>query len=273
MKRPKIEDVLLNSIEPSVRLKAHLNILGEDDNSAKIQRLREEVKLSARVRLLLSERRRDGRIPYHPYSKWYGVHWVLAVLADIGYPARDKSLIPLRDQVYDWLLSKEHEGNAPRKHPYTGPVRVVRNRPRIHASMEGNALYAILTLGLYDKRADLLADRLVRTQWADGGWNCDSSPQAHVSSFAESLIPLRGLALHAKATGSSTSKMSAHRAAEVFLSRHLYKRRRDGKVIKDDFVNLHYPCYWHYDVLFGLKVMVEAGYIKDKRCNEALAPS
>ncbi len=42
-------------------------------------------------------------------------------------------------------------------------------------------------------------------------------------------------------------------------------------MIKEDFVNLHYPCYWHYDILFGLKVMVEAGYIKDKRCKEALA--
>jgi len=29
---------------------------------------------------------------------------------------------------------------------------------------------------------------------------------------------------------------------------------------------LHYPAYWHYDILFGLKVMVEAGFISDPRC-------
>ena len=38
----------------------------------------------------------------------------------------------------------------------------------------------------------------------------------------------------------------------------------------DDFLQLHYPCYWHYDILFGLKVMAEAGFLQDPRCREAL---
>ncbi len=41
-------------------------------------------------------------------------------------------------------------------------------------------------------------------------------------------------------------------------------------VISDDFVRLHYPCYWHYDILFGLKVMAEAGFVRDERCEGAL---
>jgi len=36
------------------------------------------------------------------------------------------------------------------------------------------------------------------------------------------------------------------------------------------FVLLHYPCYWHYDILFGLKVLAEAGLVGDSRCAEAL---
>ena len=36
------------------------------------------------------------------------------------------------------------------------------------------------------------------------------------------------------------------------------------------FVILHYPCYYHYDILFGLKVMAEAGFIRDERCHDAL---
>ena len=36
------------------------------------------------------------------------------------------------------------------------------------------------------------------------------------------------------------------------------------------FLQLHYPCYWHYDVLFGLKVMADCGFISDPRCSEAL---
>lgn len=65
-------------------------------------------------------------------------------------------------------------------------------------------------------------------------------------------------------------KEAAARGAEVFLSRRLFKKRRDGRVMRKDFTKLHYPCYWHYDILFGLKVMTETGFIKDERCNDAL---
>jgi hypothetical protein len=40
--------------------------------------------------------------------------------------------------------------------------------------------------------------------------------------------------------------------------------------MNDQFVRLHYPCYWRYDILFALKVMAEAGFIRDPRCEEAL---
>ena len=64
---------------------------------------------------------------------------------------------------------------------------------------------------------------------------------------------------------------AAERAAEVFLRRQMFKRISDDQVINDHFVLLHYPCYWHYDILFGLKVMAEAGYISDPRCAAAIA--
>ena len=48
-------------------------------------------------------------------------------------------------------------------------------------------------------------------------------------------------------------------------------RLRDGKPIDRRFLLLHYPCYWHYDVLFALKVMREAGRLADPRCAPALA--
>lgn len=31
-----------------------------------------------------------------------------------------------------------------------------------------------------------------------------------------------------------------------------------------------FPCYWHYDVLFGLTVLDEAGFLADPRCRSAL---
>lgn len=37
-----------------------------------------------------------------------------------------------------------------------------------------------------------------------------------------------------------------------------------------EFVSLHYPLYWHYDILHGLKILAEAGFIDDLRCRPAL---
>ncbi len=251
---------LLNSDEPSVRYKVMVRVLDYDAETAVCQQLRQEIKTSLRVKQLLSERDDTGHIPHHPYTKWVGAHWVLADLADIGYPSGDEMLIPLREGVYQWLFGQSHQKS----------IRMINGRVRRCASQEGNALYYLLALGLADARTDELADRLVQWQWPDGGWNCDKNPGARHSSFMESLIPLRGLALHGRITGNKQSQQAAEHAAEIFLKRHLYKRQSDGCVIKDDFIRLHYPCYWHYDILFGLKVMAETGLIHDERCRDAL---
>ena len=100
---------LLASGEASTCYKMLVHVLGQDPGSAEARRLQEEIKNSARVQALLSERDEDGTIPYHPYAKWYGAHWVLASLADIGYPAGDESLVPLREQVFEWLFGQDHQ--------------------------------------------------------------------------------------------------------------------------------------------------------------------
>lgn len=256
----KITSKLLNSEEPAVRYKVLVNVLGANLDSAEISQLRQEIKTSPRVRKLISEQDTRGDAPPGPYRKWTGAHWVLADLADIGYPLGDETLIPLRQQIYQWLFSAKHQKS----------IHTINGRVRRCASQEGNALYYLQALGLADDRTNQLAANLVKWQWPDGGWNCDPNPDARHASFMESLIPLRGLALHARLTGSSQSQTAAERAAEIFLKRCLFRRQSDGSVINEDFIQLHYPCYWHYDILFALKVMAEAGFIQDERCREAL---
>jgi hypothetical protein len=41
-------------------------------------------------------------------------------------------------------------------------------------------------------------------------------------------------------------------------------------VMRSDFLRLHYPLYWHYDVLGGLKGLAELDLLTDPRCQEAL---
>jgi hypothetical protein len=253
---------LIGSAEPSIRYKTRIHVLGESSESAAIGQLQEEIRESPRVKTLLSERGRNGRIPFHPYAKFYGAHWVLVALADLGYPSGDKSLMPLCDQALEWIASQEYEVRLIRRLK-TGPAR-------IHGSVDGNAIFAILALGLTDPRLDILVGHLLDYQWPDGGWNCDRKAKGATSSFDETLIPLRALALHARLTGNSDSRKAAQKASEVFLSRRLCWRRSDGAVIGRNYPKLHYPCYWHYDILFGLRVMSEAGFIDDPRCKDAL---
>jgi hypothetical protein len=258
---------LLRTGEPSTRYKLALAGFGGNANSA-----RAAIPLSARVVELLSERTDGGRIPGHPYAKWAGAHWVLSLLADLGYPPGERALLPLAEQVLAWLFEERRVSRRrPRYEPYLAPIVTIAGRPRIHASLEGNALFALLALGLADERADRLAERLIEFQWADGGWNCDRSPAASHSSFEETLIPLRGLVWHARVRKSAASASAARRAAELLLERKLFKRRSTGRIIARDFTRLHYPCYWHYDVLFALKVMAEGGFLADPRCEDAIA--
>ena len=257
----RIIDRLLSSDEPAIRLKVLLNVMGLDPQSTEIQAARAAVASCPRVQKLLSRRGADGNFPPNPYEKWTGSHWTLATLADLGYPPGDESLLPMMRQVIDWLLSAEHA-----KH-----IRMIEGRVRRCASQEGNALYSMLALGLAQENwAEELAARLMRWQWPDGGWNCDKHPEAIHSSFHESLIPLRALSLYAKQTGDAQVTHAVSRAGEVFLRHHLYRRTTDGTVISEEFIRLHYPPYWHYDTLFALKVLAEAGFIHDLRCSDAL---
>src|SRR5581483_6571300 len=236
-----------------------------------------EVRNSERAQILLSGRTADGQLEpvNHTYHKWFGAHWVLVHLAEMGYPAGDRALLPLREQVYaSWLSEKMRRlvacQNASQVYRVDG-VPVLQGRARRCASQQANALFSTLKLGIADERAETLVSLLLQWQWPDGGWNCDKNPDAHTSSFTETHIPLRALALYKQqAKPDAALTQVTERAAEVFLRRHLLKRLSDGQVMDAEFSKLHYPCYWHYDLLFGLKIMAEAGFVHDNRCTDAL---
>jgi len=251
---------LANHSEPAIRWKLTRQVLDSAQSQIGSNISQAQLAASPIIKGLLSDRNADGQIPFNPYDKWFGAHWVLALLADLGYPEGDEELKPLLEQCYATWLSKEHEKY----------IRTINGRVRRCASQEGNCIYYSLALGIADARTEELVGRLLKWQWDDGGWNCDKRPEAAKSSFNETLIPLRGLALYTKYTGDPKAREAVKQAAQVFLNRQLYLRLKDGKVIDKNFVRLHYPNYWHYDILFGLKVMAEAGWINDPRCEQAL---
>src|SRR5262245_61867061 len=277
MRREPLIQSLLASENPSIRWKVRVGVLGEDPSSRGIRRLQNEIRGSPTVGALLSRQDRSGEIhaKHSPYDKWQGAHWVLASLADIGYPPGDEALAPLRDQVFALWLGEQFFAEfeaASKAKAYSGHgVPVMRGRHRRCASQQGNALLSAIRLGLDDDSGCArLVERLLHWQWPDGGWNCDKDPAADTSSFMETVLPMRALALYGRKRSDASAAGAAEKASEVFLSRQLFRRRRDEKVIAAGFTQLHYPLYWHYDILGGLLAMADVERLSDPRCAAAL---
>jgi hypothetical protein len=145
---------LLESGDSSVAYRAQLRLGDNGDNEEGLRLLRLEIAGSQNVQRLLSRRLPDGTIrlgnEYHAYRKFQGTHWTLAGLAELGYPPGDRSLLPLVDQVHEWLWSTQHLSP-----PSTEVLAGQKDRVRWCASQEGLAIWYLHELGLADDRVDL----------------------------------------------------------------------------------------------------------------------
>lgn len=260
MENEQIFEILSNSTESVVKYLYRRDVLGTELISPVMVSLQEEIRGSERVQAMLNGRGADGRFPWHAYAKWRGAYWTLFLLADLGYPAGDVNLFPLREQVLEWLFNPHHLNRVP----------LVDGRYRRCAVQESSAVFSMLKLGLDDERTIRLVDLLLKWQWPDGGWNCDKKKTAAHSSFHESWMPVRALWAYYELSGDPRAREAVERASEIFLSRRLFRRLSDGEVMYEGFTHLSYPTYWHYDILNGLMMMGEIGRLDDPRCTEAL---
>jgi hypothetical protein len=250
---------LLASDEPAVRHLTRRELL-DDSESAAAAADAAQILEGPKVRALLTGQRPDGGFGVHPYKKWVGAHWRLVSLVELAAPAGEPRLEAAASTVLDWLTSQSHRER----------VRVIDGLTRRCASQEGNALAVACRLGMaLDPRAELLARSLAGWQWPDGGWNCDPRASGRRSSFHESLPPAWGLHEYWLATGATWAREAAAQAAELFLSHRLF-RTSGGEVIDRGWLALHYPPYWHYDVLQALVVLSRLGMAGDPRAGDAL---
>jgi hypothetical protein len=261
-----LADSLCADADPAVAFRARRLLAGEPTTSPAMRRLRTSIGSSEMARRLLKGLAGER---FNPYRKWQGPHWTLYSLAEIGYPAGEQRLLPMRQRVMDWMFAP-----AFAKPPSTAVFPEQPERPRRCASMEGNTIWAQLVLGIVDEeRVPRLVERLIAMQWPDGGWNCDKRPGARTSSVQETLLPLRGLFHWARARNEAPAARAARRAAEFLLERRLLWRKRDGALIQPNWGGrvdqIHYPIRF-YDVLGALLVMAEMGLVRDRRCADAL---
>ena len=73
-----------------------------------------------------------------------------------------------------------------------------------------------------------------------------------------------------RATGDEDARRAANRTAELFLEHRLFRSLASGEAMNPSFTVLHYPPYWHYDVLQALVVLARMGRAADPRAREAV---
>jgi hypothetical protein len=211
---------------------------------------------------LLEGQRPDGGFGVDPYRKWTGAHWRLVSLVELEVPAGEPHCLAALDGVLDWLT---------RRNRLSRVSTTATGQPLSDASIEGNALAVACRLGAAKgPRAGMLAEALVRWQWPDGGWNCDGRASGRRSSFHESLIPMWALWEYGTAVGNGDALAAAERAAELFLSHRIFRRGGTGEPIHRSWVALHYPPYWHYDILQALHLLARVNGVHDERASDAL---
>ena len=165
------------------------------------------------------------------------------------------------ETVLAWITGTGHVAGVP----------VIAGLARRCGSQEGNALAVACRLGrAHDPRAAQMASALVGWQWPDGGWNCDRHPEAHRSSFNETLAPMWGLHEYATATGDTEAGDAAARAAELFLEHRLFRALASGERINDEWLTPHWPAYWHYESLQALVFLARMGRVTDPRAADAI---
>ncbi len=264
---------LLESGDPSMRYLTLTEVLDEPPDSKHARLARKLIPSGPIVQTLLSGQAQDGGFGVHPYQKWTGSHWRLVSLVELGIAGKFPLAVQAANEVLDWVTGEGHVRG----------IEKVNGLTRRCASQEGNALAVCSRLGLVkDPRVRQLAGSLVEWQWPDGGWNCDRREDVKHSSFNESLATLWGLVEYYRATGDRDSLRAADNAAEFFLRHRLFRSCRSNEErppetfhgsmyrVIHPWTQLHYPLYWHYDILQALLILSRAGKLDDPRTREAL---
>lgn len=185
---------------------------------------------------------------------WMRTVDALALLKDLGVdPSGDaarRAIGLVRERITWWQLD---------------------GRPFFDGETEACINGRILAAGAYfGEDCDLLVERLLGEQLADGGWNCDAPPSTR-SSFHSTICVLEGLLQYEKARGAKPAlSLARSRGQEYLLERRLFRSLRTGEVIDRRWLRFSFPTIWHYDLLRALDYLRAAGAEPDERVAEAI---
>lgn len=194
---------------------------------------------------------------YQP--KWTSTNYTLLELRRLGLdPANQAALRGVRRLLDEavWV---------------DGGVSYWASRDLAERCVNGMVLSLATYFDVEDGRVDGMAELLVGSRVADGGWNCrDYQGDDRHSSFHTTISVLEGLLLWKRRTGARDADEAIATGQEVLLAHRLLRSHTTGEVINEAWTRFAFPPRWHYDVLRGLDHLQDAGADRDPRVEDAI---
>lgn len=201
-----------------------------------------------------------GRGFYQP--KWTSSHYTLLDL-------RNLCINPANELISETLQIILEREKAP-----DGGINPIGMSKKSDICVNGMFLNYASYFGAKQDGLKSVVDFILHEQVADGGFNCRSNRKMVThSSVHSTLSVIEGISEYKK-NGYRyrlVELLKAEMDARSFLLAHqLFRSHRTGEIINPDFLKLHYPGRWHYDILRALDYFRSAGAGYDKRMADAL---
>ncbi|NUN47500.1 MAG: hypothetical protein HUU15_01555 [Candidatus Brocadiae bacterium] len=193
--------------------------------------------------------------PYWP--KWTSPWWRMTTLWELGLA----SLIPeaaarkLADAINRHYL---HRFPIP---PETLPDGCDPYRNVMCHCALGTAFQVLSACGIDpDINLPWAREWFLKYQLGDGGLNCDERAYAKVpgkSSVVSTLPPLEAVLRCTNRAFTPEEERFLDGGARYLIDHRLYRSIRTGGVIHEDWLELCFPRFYHYDLLRGLSFLAE----------------
>lgn len=265
MKDPSIE-WLLDPKDPSIRFHALIDLLDRGIDDKDVVATRERIRSYGPVKRVMAAQSREGywapkETCYRP--KWTAAAWPLALLGEMGAPVDDR----IEGECERFFDLHQVDTGA-----FSCVSKLERGKRWDEPCLTGNMIRTLIKLGYgEDRRLKEAIDWLPEHQLEDGGWNCDY-PQRKVkhSSFMSTIEPLWAYSEIPRRKWTRSMKRSIEKGAEFLLMHRVYKSdNHHWKETYPFFTALHFPMYYFYDALHGLRVLTKLGYSDDERIRDA----
>lgn len=198
---------------------------------------------------------------YQP--KWISTHYTLLDLKNLNLPPNNDAV---KETIALVLKNEKAEDGGIALGPSTSQ----------HSDVCVNGMF--LNYASYfnsdEKQLHSVIDSLLNELMPDGGFNCRTSRSGAIHSSLHSTISvLEGLTEFKKAGFTYRIEkidMVIKSAIGFILQHHLFQSDKTGQIIHKDFIKLHYPCRWKYDILRALDYFQNAMIPWDERMLDAI---